>query len=125
VLQKAFMKSSYWSSFGRIDRKNWLVSIEQTNKQACKIFNHVTYYSARASEKINMINIPTYNLFDASTLFCPPNSPPSSPPVSSFQNHFRPPSAFKPKPLTPASPIIPIVPPAARQESPQHNPAPS
>jgi hypothetical protein len=60
----------------------------------------------------------------------PPKSPPSPPPTASepslaFQYHLRPFSAFNPKARTPASPNTPIVPPAAKQDKPQHNPAAS
>jgi hypothetical protein len=93
--------------------------------EKCRKWNPCTYYSARASEKMSIMSIPTYNLLADSTELPVPNSAlsPTSSPCPSSQYHFRPFSALSPKARTPASPIMPMVPPAARQESPQHMPA--
>ena len=88
-------------------------------------------YNAKASLKINIINIPTYNLLAPSTDAARVTALSStafsllaaaSPP---FDHTLRPLSAFKPKAWTPASPIIPIVPPAAKHDNPQQIPAAS
>eukprot|EP00579_Thalassiosira_antarctica_P004694 CAMPEP_0201877362 /NCGR_PEP_ID=MMETSP0902-20130614/8792_1 /ASSEMBLY_ACC=CAM_ASM_000551 /TAXON_ID=420261 /ORGANISM="Thalassiosira antarctica, Strain CCMP982" /LENGTH=79 /DNA_ID=CAMNT_0048404795 /DNA_START=201 /DNA_END=440 /DNA_ORIENTATION=- len=75
---------------------------------------------------MSMINNPTYNLFAPSVFMASlfPPRPVSSPPPSPSEAQERfPPDARSPKACTPASPITPIVPPAARQEIPQQRPA--
>lgn len=71
--------------------------------------------------------MPTYSLLAPSTLLLPREVPrPSSMPLSSpepSQYHLRPLLALTPKARTPASPRIPIVPPAAKHERPQQRPA--
>ena len=71
-----------------------------------------------------MISIPTYSLLELSTDELPPPASSLSPaPLAEDSHHFRPSMALIPKDLTPTSPRMPIVPPAARQDKPQQRPA--